>query len=46
LDNKENDNIVQADETERLNTGKWESQISKEERLKREDKREIPVNGR
>ena len=46
LDNKENDNIVQADETERLNTGKWESQISEEERLKREDEREIPVNGR
>jgi hypothetical protein len=43
LDNKENGNIVQANETERLNTGKWESQISEEERLKREDEREIPV---
>jgi hypothetical protein len=46
LDNNRKNNIVQADETERFHTGKWESQISEEERLKRENEREIPVNER
>jgi hypothetical protein len=45
LDNNRNDTIVQADETERFNTGKWESQISEEERLKRKNEREILVKG-
>jgi hypothetical protein len=46
LDNNGNDTIVQADETERFNTGKWDSQISEEEEFKRENEREIPIKGR
>jgi len=46
LDNNRNDTIVQTDETERFNTGKWDSQISEEEEFKRENEREIPVKGR
>jgi hypothetical protein len=46
LDNNRDDTIVQADETERLNTGKWESQISEEDNIEREKEREMPVNGR
>ncbi len=46
LENNGNDIIVKADEAERRKTGKWDSQINAEERLKREEEREMPVKGR